>query len=143
MTKGDDRILLPGHVRRGYRQRMGKKKEQYSSSAHLHLITRKLLISIEERIERINMAEKDEFEKLKNTHELLFGNKTPIAGNLVILAELLEKLGDVEDNDAVFSTHGSGNKLSEADIALVEEFVKKLKMPLPIPAKEISDAEMV
>jgi len=122
---------------------MGKKKEQYSSSAHLQLITRKLLITIEERIERLNIAEIDELDKLRSSHELLFGNKTPIAGNLVILAELLEKLGDVEDNDAVFSAHGSGNKLSEADIALVEEFVKKLKMPLPIPAKEISDAEMV
>ncbi len=109
---------------------MASKKEQYSSSAHLQLITRKLLISIEERVERLNTATKDELEQLKGSHELLFGNKTPIAGNLVILAELLEKMGDVEANDAVFSAKGSGNKLSQADIALVEEFVKKLKAPV-------------
>jgi hypothetical protein len=115
---------------RGYSAIMGKKKEQYSSSAHLHLITRKLLISIEERIERLNtIKDDDEIDQIKNTHELLFGNKTPIAGNLVILAELLEKLGGDLQNDAEFNAHDSGHKLSDADIALVEEFIKKMKAP--------------
>ncbi len=107
---------------------MAKKKEQYSCSNHLHLITRKLLISIEDRIERLNVVKQDnEIDQLKKTHELLFGNKTSIAGNLVILAELLEKLGgEADEYDGVID-QASSHRLSDADIALVESFISKMK----------------
>lgn len=101
---------------------------QYNRSEHLRSITRKLLVIIEDRIERINAAKKAEITDIKESNDLLFGNKLSIAGNLVILADLLAKMGDeATDNSVDILEKNSAHNLSEYDIALVEAFVKKLK----------------
>jgi hypothetical protein len=101
---------------------------QYSRSEHLRNITRKLLDTIESRIESINVADEDEIKQIKASNDLLFGNKLSIAENLVILADLLVKMGDkTTDSSADILEKNSSHNLSEYDITLVEAFVKKLK----------------
>jgi|GEM_PF-4963790 len=109
---------------------MAKKiiKLQYDRSEHLRSITRKLLVIIEARIERINVAPKGEIEDIKASNDLLFGNKLSIAGNLVVLAELLAMLGDESADDvAGDSEKNIHDGLSEFDIALVKDFVERQK----------------
>ncbi len=101
---------------------------QYNRFEHLRAITRKLLVIIEARIDILNTAKKAEIEDIKTSNDVLFGNKLSIAGNLVILADLLVKMGDeTTDNSADILEKNSVHNLSEYDIALVEAFVKKLK----------------
>lgn len=95
---------------------------------YLQAVTRKALHSLENVIERLSVAEADDYKSLKETHELLFGQKASLAGTLVILADLLLKL---EKEQISLSTDNEPEKssynLSAVDIALVEAFVKKLK----------------
>ena len=109
---------------------MGKKtiKVQYSRAEHLRTITRKLLITIEDRIERLNIAKNDEIIHLKKTHDLLFGNKLSIVGNLVLLVDLLVKMGDdMTDNSICILNENSTSDLAVHDIKLIKDFVKKQK----------------
>ena len=109
---------------------MAKKniKVPYSRSSHLRAITRKLLVIIDTRIELVKSAEVGEIEKIKASNDLLFGNKLSIAGNLVILADLLAKLGDETHEDSGDNTAKNiPNGLTELDIALIKDFLKKQK----------------
>lgn len=99
-----------------------------SDTKYLQTVTRKLLHSLENLIERLCVAEGEEYKSLKEAHELLFGQKASLAGTLVILADLLLKL---EKEQAVLPCDNEQEKsaynLSAVDIALVEAFVQKLK----------------
>jgi|CXWL01.1.fsa_nt_gi hypothetical protein len=100
---------------------------QYNRSEHLRAITRKLLVIIESRIERINVADEDEIKQIKISNDLLFGNKLSVAGNLVILADLLERLGDDCADDSDDSETNIASSLSEFDIKLIQDFVTRKK----------------
>lgn len=100
---------------------------QYNRSEHLRAITRKLLVIIEARIDILNTAKKAEVEDIKTSNDVLFGNKLSIAGNLVILADLLERLGDDGADDSGDSKINIASSLSEFDIKLIQDFVTRKK----------------
>lgn len=101
---------------------------QYNRFEHLRAITRKLLVIIEGRIETINTAKKAEITDIKESNDLLFGNKLSIAGNLVIIADLLVKMGDeTTDNSADDGEKIIADTLTEFDLALIKDFVKRKK----------------
>lgn len=99
----------------------------YNSTVHLHSIIRKLLVCIEDRIECLNKDDDKEITQHQKTHELLFGNKLSIAGNLAILADLLRKFGDKFPDNSSKSAEENNYGFSEVDIALIRNFLEKIK----------------
>jgi len=97
----------------------------------LKAVSRKMLALLEEALDSAPFYADDTLgQKL---HERLFGGKTSLAATLVTLAELLLKLeqagkvpfgaGYVADDTAIAA-------LSQADVALVEAFVRKMQPAL-------------
>ncbi len=108
---------------------MAKKTEipKYNRSEHLRAITRKLLVIIEARIDILNTADEEESKRIKLSNDVLFGNKLSVAGNLVILADLLERLGDDGADNSGDSEINIASSLSEFDIKLIQDFVTRKK----------------
>ncbi len=94
---------------------------------YLRSITRKLLHSVEEAIELYSSKKQAEIEALSKTHNLLFGSKASLADTLVKLADLMIKLNQQQRQEDGRTFEGSAHVMSEIDIALVEDFVKKAK----------------
>lgn len=109
---------------------MGKKtiKVEYNSTLHLHSIIRKLLVNIENRIESLNKADDKEIGQHEKTHELLFGNKLSIAGNLAIMADMLVKMNSKMPENVITSPEETNSySFSEQDINLIQNFIQKIK----------------
>ena len=63
---------------------------------------------------------------LKSTHEWLFGNKNPTASALSELAELILTLSQAGGGEKA-SGEASVPPLTEADITLIEAFIRKTR----------------
>jgi hypothetical protein len=101
-----------------------------SDTLYLQNITRKLLVNLERIAERLEFANDEELTDIKICHELLFGQKSSLAGALVILSDLLLKLtvaNATENNPVEGKDDAWLERISDIDIALVESFIHKLK----------------
>lgn len=105
--------------------------------AYLQSITRKLLSNLEQIVQRLECADEENIAHIKVIHELLFGQKSSIAGSLVVLSDLLLRLGsDVAQNSADTSKDETwADRLSESDIALVESFVSKFRNDVAVASQ--------
>lgn len=103
-------------------------KVEYNSTLHLHSIIRKLLVSIEDRIALLNTKDDAVIDQQKKTHELLFGNKLSIAGNLAIMADMLVKMNSKMPENVITSPEETNSySFSEQDIKLIQNFIQKVK----------------
>jgi hypothetical protein len=95
---------------------------------YLQSVIRKFLAITEEAMEQLNLVDGEEFSVLHKKYELLFGAKASFAGTLVIVADLLIKLNpQAEGGKDGIPEEKQAYALSDADVALVQAFVRKLK----------------
>ena len=85
---------------------------------------RALLSMLEMAVVRKLPVDEKEVEMWVQVHDRLFGSKVSLASTLVTISDLLLKLGSVASAKSGGVDAGA---LSEADVALVEAFVKKMQ----------------
>lgn len=82
-------------------KRTNKTKLPLSSgdnNLYLQNITKKLISIIKNIAQRIESADEEELESLKTCHEIAFGQKSSLAGALIILSDLLIRLSADAEN---------------------------------------------
>lgn len=96
---------------------------------YLRFITRKLLHSVEKTVDLFNNEKYAELEALAKTNILLFGSKASLAETLVTLADLMIKLNQIQrtEDSRTYEEEQSAYKFADADIALIQVFLKKIK----------------
>lgn len=94
----------------------------------LKRVARRLLSRVEAALEEAGAGEDKEVKAQRWAHERVFGTRASLTTTLVLVAELLLKLGGMTkpaQGDA--ADEGVLQKLSEEDVALVEAFVRKME----------------
>lgn len=98
-------------------------------ASNIQAVARRMLVSIDETIQCLTFINAAELDDLERAHNLMFGSKNSLADALVTVTDLLIKVkqSKAEANREEVAAEQSYKGLSEADIAIVQAFVKNVK----------------